>query len=284
MATFIRLSSAESELLRRNRDQVQSNRLQKVEADEQAATGQQLQATVAEQQTLEQPGGRRQLRFRRDQPAASRLLSGRGVLGTLMSDLAFTPDDTSTPSPVFASNRIQTGDVIRFARGTSGKYGVIRIGSISRCLLQGGQSDIFLGRQTELLTFVQQGGVLWINNEYEGCGIPSGALTTYIRNLFGCQIGFNADEISGIREATIAFQPKSSKFPPIFHLSAACSITGGTPMYVYNGKTYCAYEQVGNGYLVLSGDSNGTAQWPDSFGEFSLYPTGVSFIEALREL
>jgi hypothetical protein len=74
MATFIRLSSAESELLRRNRDQVQSNRLQKVEADEQAATGQQLQATVAEQQTLEQPGGRRQLRFRRDQPAASRLL------------------------------------------------------------------------------------------------------------------------------------------------------------------------------------------------------------------
>lgn len=71
MATFIRLSSAEAELLRRNRDQVQANRLQKVEADEQAATGQQLQATADEQQTLEQPGGRRQSRFRRDQPAAS---------------------------------------------------------------------------------------------------------------------------------------------------------------------------------------------------------------------
>ena len=71
MATFIRVSSAEAELLRRNRDQVQANRLQKVEADEQAATGQQLQATADEQQTLEQPGGRRQSRFRRDQPAAS---------------------------------------------------------------------------------------------------------------------------------------------------------------------------------------------------------------------
>ena len=282
MATFIRVSQAESELLRRNREQVDSNRLQKVEADEQSTTGRELQATAAAQQEL--PGGRRQALRRRDEPAASRLLlNGRGVLGTLMSDLAFTPDDTSSPSPVFASNRIGSGDVIRFARGANGKYGVIRIGSISRCLLQGGQSDIFLGRQAELLTFVQQGGVLWINNEYEGCGIPSAALTTSIRNLFGCQIGFNAD-IEDPTEATIAFQPKSAKFPQIFYLNATCSVTGGTPMYVYNGKTYCAYERVGNGYLVLSGDSNGTAQWPDSSGEFSLYPPGVSFVEALREL
>ena len=283
MATFITVSQAESELLRRNRDQVAANRLQKVEGDEQVVAGRELQATAAAQQEL--PGGQRRELRRRDEPAASRLLlNGRGVLGTLMSDLAFTPDDTSSPSPVFATNRIGSGDAIRFARGTSGKYGVIRIGSISRCLLQGGQSDIFLGRQAELLTFVQQGGVLWINNEYEGCGIPSAALTTSIRNLFGCQIGFNADAILDLMEATIAFQPKSSKFPPIFHLNAACSITGGTPMYVYNGKTYCAYERVGNGYLVLSGDSNGTAQWPDSSGEFSLYPPGVSFVEALREL
>lgn len=72
MATFIQVSQAESELLRRNRDQVAANRLQKVEADEQAATGQAISAALAQQQEI-LSGRRRELR-RRIEPAASRVL------------------------------------------------------------------------------------------------------------------------------------------------------------------------------------------------------------------
>jgi hypothetical protein len=71
MATFITVSQAESELLRRNRDQVAANRLQKVEGDEQATTGRAIRAAVVEQE--EQPGGRRRELRRRDEPAASRI-------------------------------------------------------------------------------------------------------------------------------------------------------------------------------------------------------------------
>jgi len=71
MATFIKVSSSEEQLLRRNRDQVQGNRLQKVETDEQAATGKVITAAVGQQQVAALAGGRRQTRLRRDEPAAS---------------------------------------------------------------------------------------------------------------------------------------------------------------------------------------------------------------------
>ena len=72
MATFIKVSSSEEQLLRRNREEVQGNRLQKVEADQQAAAGRDIAASTAQQKLLQQPGGngRRGVRFKRDEPAA----------------------------------------------------------------------------------------------------------------------------------------------------------------------------------------------------------------------
>lgn len=67
MATFIRVSDDESRLLRRNREQVDANRLQKVEDDERAAVGRDIQATTTQQQI----NGRRQQLARRIEPAAS---------------------------------------------------------------------------------------------------------------------------------------------------------------------------------------------------------------------
>lgn len=94
MATFIKVSSSEAELLRRNRDQVQGSRLQKVEADEQAATGKVITAAVGQQQTAALVGGRRQTRLRRDEPGASILATpgiGLWKTGKTSSDLNLAP-------------------------------------------------------------------------------------------------------------------------------------------------------------------------------------------------
>jgi hypothetical protein len=71
MATFIKVTPAESELLRRNRDQVQGNRLQKVEGDEQRRTAAEIRKAQAAKP--EEPSTRRLGQSRRDEPAASRL-------------------------------------------------------------------------------------------------------------------------------------------------------------------------------------------------------------------
>lgn len=73
MATFIKVSSSEEQLLRRNREEVQGNRLQKVETDQQATVGKDIAASTAQQNLLQQPGGngRRGVRFKRDEPAAT---------------------------------------------------------------------------------------------------------------------------------------------------------------------------------------------------------------------
>jgi len=69
MATFINVTAADAELLRRNRDQVQGNRLQKVEGDEQGKTTAEIrQAQAAKPEDL---STRRLKRTRMDEPAAS---------------------------------------------------------------------------------------------------------------------------------------------------------------------------------------------------------------------
>lgn len=90
MATFIKVSSSEEQLLRRNREEVQGNRLQKVEADEQAAASKDIAASTAQQNLLQQPGGngRRGVRFKRDEPAAamSETLGETGLWKTQPTD------------------------------------------------------------------------------------------------------------------------------------------------------------------------------------------------------
>jgi hypothetical protein len=90
MATFIKVSSSEEQLLRRNREEVQGNRLQKVEADQQAAAGKDIAASTAQQKLLLQPGGngRRGVRFKRDEPAAavSETLGETGLWKTQPTD------------------------------------------------------------------------------------------------------------------------------------------------------------------------------------------------------
>mgnify|MGYP006272791877 CR=1 FL=1 len=72
MATFITVSDGDAQLLRRNREQVQGNRLRKVEGDEQNRAASDIRAIRA-QQPPELIPARRPARLRRDEPAAALL-------------------------------------------------------------------------------------------------------------------------------------------------------------------------------------------------------------------
>lgn len=71
MATYITVTEGDVRLLRRNREQVQGNRLRKVEGDEQTMAARDIRAIKA-QQPPELIPARRPGRLRRDEPAAAR--------------------------------------------------------------------------------------------------------------------------------------------------------------------------------------------------------------------
>ena len=79
MATFITVTEGDTQLLRRNREQVQGNRLRKVEGDEQTRAARDIRAIKA-QQPPELIPARRPVRLRRDEPAASSIRRIRYLL------------------------------------------------------------------------------------------------------------------------------------------------------------------------------------------------------------
>lgn len=79
MATFITVTEVDAQLLRLNREQVQGNRLRKVEGDEQSRAAGDIRAIRA-QQPPELIPARQPVRLRRDEPAASGILRIRYLL------------------------------------------------------------------------------------------------------------------------------------------------------------------------------------------------------------
>lgn len=137
MATFIKVTQEGSELLRRNVEQTQANRLAKLEGDEQRKKEQ--QAREARQQALQQQGrnangdvqggGRRRGQFRRDEPAASFLPQTTGI-----SQVWFTSSGGSLTSPSLW--RVFCGDG---SQNIDGSREIIT--SFSRMLLPAGGSN-----------------------------------------------------------------------------------------------------------------------------------------------
>lgn len=146
MATFITVEQEGSELLRRNKEQTQANRLNKVEGDEQRRTEQ--QAREARQQRLQQQGrdtsgnvvgdGRRR-RFRMDEPAATFVplggvviswdgiaprISDRGAIPLFNEQTNQVPSTINgVPAIASASSAFSFGQAVyqlsNFPRGTS---------------------------------------------------------------------------------------------------------------------------------------------------------------------
>lgn len=162
--------------------------------------------------------------------------------------------------------------------------------------------NFFFGyRAPDFARYVQGGGILWINTEYSGCGYPSSQFDSFLANVFGSSMSTNgttysADEefiadpfsldesfTSYVQKFPLTYAPLASSAPPIFYTQATALVFGGTPIY---GKQIgesgfgapIAFERIGNGYLVLSGDSNGTTQFP------SYSSNGKTFVDALLQL
>lgn len=174
------------------------------------------------------------------------------------------------------------------------RYKAIRIVVASpsnSCVLPGAlPASFFGGAETVLGQFINSGGILWINNEFTGCGINAATFNQYLASNFGASIGFVNDLQDegprdvlgpfdyGVVRSPLVYMAKQASAPLYFYTAATASISGGVPYYGNQFGVVCAFQKIGNGYLVLSGDSNGTAQYP-SFTE-----NARTFIDALIAL
>ena len=222
--------------------------------------------------------------LRRDEPAAFR--RSVGTFGFIDINGCNTGENAD---PYFKEKyQIDTQKPLR-------GYKVIRIvigGSADACVGRGEEpSQFFAGKTAQLAQFVTAGGVLWINNEYSGCGIDALTLNQYLSTAFGATIGF-VDNIQpegqreyfgpfagyGVVRSQLAYAAQANTAPPFFYNAATCSISGGTVYYSSANGVTCAFEKIGQGFLVLSGDQNGTGQFPS-------YTEGdKNFVEALLAL
>lgn len=148
----------------------------------------------------------------------------------------------------------------------------------------------FAGKTAELAKFLRSGGVLWINNEFSGCGITAVTFNQYLATAFGASIGFGDDYIYepereffgpfdyGVIRSQLVLTAQQNTAPPFFYTAAASTVTGGIPYYSNPYGVVCALQRIGRGFLVLCGDSNGTAEFPS-------YTEGTAnFIQGLQVL
>ena len=293
MSTYINVTVDGGGLSERAKAQTNANRQAKLEGDNRQkveAKGRDQRDASRAQQGIGpdgQPlyGTPARSTLRRDEPAAFRRQSGDfGFIDINGCNTGENADD-------YFKEKYQI-DTQKPIRG----YKAIRVvigGSADACVGRDADpASFFAGKTSQLAQFLTSGGVLWINNEYSGCGIEASTLNSYLVAAFGATIGFIDDSQGegersyeepfqdyGVVKNQLVYAAQAGYAPPFFYNALTCSISGGTPYYsnAYN-EVVCAFEKIGRGFLVLSGDQNGTGQFP-SYTEGS-----KNFIEALLAL
>lgn len=226
-------------------------------------------------------------------------------------DFAWLIDDALFFGPDGGFDRIRREDPITFSPTPGEKYGVIRVGSVNSCPVNG-TGDIFLGRMAELQFFVQAGGCLWINNEWGagneiGCGIPRDlmnaqlaafGLSLRVAGQYGVQsVRFPPNiivpgEDQDADRGTLVYTNGVAYMPPFLYMNLTDFILGGTPLYTMTGiqdvpgqtltsTCVCAFEPYGQGIVVLTADSNVNAVY---FYPEVLTPGSISLLEGLQQL
>jgi hypothetical protein len=290
MTTQVTVQYDGDRLLERSRQQQQAARQVKSSNDRIKAAAstdkaqQQRAGTLPQQQAQRYSTLEQRLRVR-DEPAAS-IKKKTGDFGFI--DVG--ENSTGANADPFFTNEYKIPAGKRFKN-----YRIVRIViGAANDVCVGSEADpasFFFGRIAELAQFVSAGGVAWINSEFSGCGIQAETLNAYIQDAFQATIGFVDDVVytSGenfgpfidypVIRSQLVYTAQTGIAPPYYYNAAFCTISGGTPYYAteYNEVT-CAFEQIGQGFLVLAGDSNGTSQFP-SYTEGS-----TNFIEALLAL
>lgn len=292
MSTYINVTVDGGGLSERAKAQTNANRQAKLEGDNrqkvEAQGRDQRDATRAQQgigpdgQPLYGAPVRNPLR--RDEPAAFRRQNGDfGFIDINGCNTGENADDYFKEK-----NQIDTQKPIR-------GYKAIRVvigGAGDACVGRDADpASFFAGKTSQLAQFLTAGGVLWINNEYSGCGIEASTLNGYLAAAFGATIQFVGNTQPegereyfgpfagyGVVKSQLAYTAQANNAPPFFYNAASCSISGGTVYYSSPNGVSCAFEKIGRGFLVLSGDQNGTGQFP-SYTEGS-----KNFIEALLAL
>lgn len=163
----------------------------------------------------------------------------------------------NTETPAFNNGTVETGvDNIN-------KYGVFRMGLEQGC---GDMSDIVTILQnatnlSKVLTYVNNGGVLWINAEWLNNGCSSQTNVNTILTLLGATIRMDGDlSTSGNMTRSTNNEVVSAGFPATLYHNATGKFTGGNAIYqvTHQGTTHntFVYERIGNGILAVSADVN----------------------------
>jgi hypothetical protein len=185
---------------------------------------------------------------------------------------------------------------------TARKYSVIKLGNPNTCpVSRNPDTYLFRSRSQELLQFVQDGGVLWIQNEwlsnieadFFNCGIRASVINPYIQNLFGCSIRFALQAYQGynlisdlpkVGEADgnfLVYEAPGFTAPALFYTKVVSPIVNGTAIYSHpDVGAVLSFEKIGEGFIVLSADSNATVEYPIGIYEGQEY----TIIDALRTL
>lgn len=113
--------------------------------------------------------------------------------------------------------------------------------------------------KAKIENYLDEGGVVWYIGEYQGCGDT--AAHNNRLELLGTSIRLGTSNLN------ITSSPRvidNVLFPETFSNSATNQVIGGTALYQNNSVVVFAYEKIGNGVIVVSGDSNGTSKNPTS--------------------
>ena len=115
--------------------------------------------------------------------------------------------------------------------------------------------------KTQIDSYINNGGIIFYIGEYNGCG-DTAAHNTRL-GLLGTSMRLGTTTLS---QSSAQLAITSNNLPTTWSHSATNSvIDGGTALYTISGTATVAYEKVGNGAIVLVGDSNGTSKDPSTF-------------------
>lgn len=185
---------------------------------------------------------------------------------------AYIRFDNTETYPYADGYQITADNAIIYNEGEDVPYGVIRVD------LREGPDNLstLVSRSSELVAFVSAGGVLWITSEFVvgfGPGTDANVVNPVLSSIYNLSMTYNNDFYDApnneVQVNTLLYGQAATTLPAIFLTDATRTVNGGTPLYGSNGKIVAAFEPLGAGYVVLTGDSNGTAQDPDVDSEDS---------------
>jgi len=152
-----------------------------------------------------------------------------------------------------------------------GEYGVVAFGHYdNNCsnlpnLTTSFQDSTYMQK---IQAYLQFGGVVFYIGEYGNCG-DTAAHNTRL-GLLGTSIRLQTTSSTSSGASLVLTNNASSNFPSSWGHSATnfLDINSGTAIYAIGGSSSqvtVAYEKVGNGAIVVVGDSNGNSKTPSSY-------------------